>query len=421
MLSLKTITPRPALAFAGFVFWLAAFPMAGPLLHGRGDLLCFLLPHTLVLLLLAGLTRSGALRALTASGVLATAGLTWAFPWFADSAEWLLPLLGVVSAPLSLRVVVSLKAAPSPLAAALFGLVVGNVLVAAVEVLPVGDGMSFGLVGLVLLTSLLFPIPRDAARGDAAGVLFYLPFVFVFQLVSGLMYGFLFPAYGEQALFPGSELLFYMGGATAAAALIRSHSDLTLAAGVTLAMVAFALLVFGGGAVSINLSMYAMMTAAGVIDLFLLGYVLSFDNAVRAYGLGGGVLCAGILAGHLLSAQVGEAGADIGLVGSLVLNLAVLTLFVLGQRRQKQALAEPSCPEPGEGNEPLLPRPLAARLSEQERLVLQKVLAEKTYKEVARDLQISESSVKTYMRRICQKSGASSKRQLMDRLSTGQR
>jgi DNA-binding CsgD family transcriptional regulator len=48
--------------------------------------------------------------------------------------------------------------------------------------------------------------------------------------------------------------------------------------------------------------------------------------------------------------------------------------------------------------------------------VLRGVARRRTYKQVAHELGISESSVKTYMHRIYEKSGVSNKRQLLARL-----
>ncbi|MFO7766700.1 MAG: helix-turn-helix transcriptional regulator, partial [Pelovirga sp.] len=56
-------------------------------------------------------------------------------------------------------------------------------------------------------------------------------------------------------------------------------------------------------------------------------------------------------------------------------------------------------------------------LSERELLVLNQCLKGTTYKEIAADLDISESTVKTYMKRICDKLGVTGKRHLLQRLS----
>jgi DNA-binding CsgD family transcriptional regulator len=397
----------PAWAFAGYVLWLTAFPMSGSLLNDRADLLWFLLPHAVLLFVLGRFCRPRRFDVVGRAGVLITVGLTWLFPVLPESPEISLALIGLSAAPLSIRAGVALKSASSPLLAALAGLVLGNLLLPLVERLP-GDTAGLAVAGLVLLPLLLRTLPRHALSGETPGLFLYLSFVFVFQLVSGLMYGFLYPAYANAALWPGSELLLYITGAGLATLLfVRRQRDLAIIVGVVAAMLAFVLLIYGAGVRLVNPSMYAMMLAAGTIDLFLLGYVLSFPNVLRAYGYGTGVLCSGIVAGRLLAMAISETGDEVGLAGSVVLNLSVLVLFFLARRRAP--VAEPQ-------GAITLPPGLLSRLSEQERLVLEGVLERRTYKEIARQLGISESSVKTYMHRIYEKWGVTGRRQLLSRL-----
>jgi DNA-binding CsgD family transcriptional regulator len=400
----------PAWAFAGYVLWLTAFPMSGSLLNDRADLFWFLLPHTGLLFALGRFCGAGRFDVVGRVGVLLTMVLTGLFPLLPAFPEALLVLMGLSAAPVSLRAGVALKSASSPVLAALTGLVVGNTLLLPIARVP-DDAAGFAVAALALLPLLFATAPRQALRAETRGLFSYLAFVFVFQLVSGLMYGFLYPAYANAALWPGSELLFYMTGASLATLLVvRGQSDIALIVGVVWAMAAFVLLIYGAGTRLVTPSMYAMMLAAGTIDLFLLGHVLSFPNVLRAYGYGTGVLCTGIVAGRVLAMAVSEAGDEVGLVGSIALNVSVLVLFLM-DRRRATSTAVPPGQDAG-----ILPPALLSRLSDQERLVLEGVLERRTYKDIARQLGISESSVKTYMHRIYEKTGVTGKRQLMSRL-----
>jgi DNA-binding NarL/FixJ family response regulator len=64
-----------------------------------------------------------------------------------------------------------------------------------------------------------------------------------------------------------------------------------------------------------------------------------------------------------------------------------------------------------------IPDHLRLLLSERELLVLVQSLKGTTYKEIASELDIAESTVKTYMKRICDKLGVSGKRKLFQLLS----
>lgn len=410
------IKPIPTAAFTGFVFWLVAFPMSGDLLPSSINLLWFLLPHIGTLLFLGHLTKPRWFDGITSTGIWLTIVLTFVFPLMADAAEPLLVLLGVTAAPLSVRAGIGLKSTPSFRAAALVGLVGGNLLAILLVKSPLEHTVRFMLIGISLLPALFTPYKPEMLRGDTPGFFHYIGFVFAFQLVSGLMYGYLFPAYAEHGIWQGGELLFYMAGAALALKVLGYSRDLTLAAGVMLAMFAFLLLVAGNNPVILNLSMFAMMTAAGVIDLFLVAFVLSFDNTARAYGYGMVVLCGGIAAGRILSAAVGEAGNMIGFLGSMFLNIAVLALFFLEYWRRKKNIQISVTDTTSSGRITELPPWLAMVLSEREKTVLQGVLDNKIYKDIADEMGISESSVKTYMNRIYFKSGIVGKKRLISRL-----
>ncbi|MFW6428794.1 MAG: response regulator transcription factor [Desulfosalsimonas sp.] len=64
-----------------------------------------------------------------------------------------------------------------------------------------------------------------------------------------------------------------------------------------------------------------------------------------------------------------------------------------------------------------MPDYLRLLLSEREYFVLKRALLGSTYRQIARELDISESTVKTYMRRIYEKTGAKGKKQLVETLN----
>ena len=78
------------------------------------------------------------------------------------------------------------------------------------------------------------------------------------------------------AVLPGSELLLYIGGAFAVIGLSVRNRELTVLLGVCVAMLAFACWQLLPGPAAEHAGVHAMMAAAGIVDLFLLAYVLSF-------------------------------------------------------------------------------------------------------------------------------------------------
>ncbi|WP_146161634.1 helix-turn-helix transcriptional regulator [Pseudothauera lacus] len=403
--------------FTLYVLWLTALPMSGPLLGETGDMAWFLWPQCAMLLLCARFASARIFQPLLFASVLLTAVLTIAFiPLQGSLTNPVLASLGVVSAPLSIYMGVLLKGGERPVILAALGLAGGNLLNLALGLLPLSDASKLGLLAGALPGILLAPGARaEHLSGPCAGLPRYLPFVMFFQLVSGLMYGQMLPAYHAIAVLPGSELLLYIGGAFAVIGLSVRNRELTVLLGVGVAMLAFACWQLLPATAAKHAGVHAMMAAAGIVDLFLLAYVLSFTNQLRAYGYGVAALVGGIAAGHWLSGLTAAHTDSVSLVALILLNLSVLALFVQ-RARQTPQLAE-NLPPSATAVSSVLPPTLEKSLSVQERQVLLAVLSHRTYREVGATLGISESSVKTYMQRIYRKTGVFRRDQLIGLLA----
>lgn len=417
----------PCLSFAAFVFWLLAVPMDGPLPAAVGitDTARFFLPtHVLSLSLFGLFLRPRHFKVLAPTGVVLTAALTLSLFFRPALAPYLLSLLGFIAAFVTISACTALQSAARPTLSAAGGLVGGNLGLLLLGLRPDATIWHFLLTALPLL--LILHRPAEATTTARREKLWhYLPLIFVYHVSSGLMYAFLFPAYQQAAIFPGLELFFYIAAALGAAWLTRNHRDLPLVCGIVLSMAAFALLQMGQS-ITVNLSMFAMQTGAGFVDLFLLAFLLPFPRPVRTFGLGLATLCLGIFSGQLISQLLGNLPQGVAMAGNLVLNLSLLSLYCIG-RKQHQAEKAPLVPthlDPPESPEPpavvpqiQLPENIRLLLSQQEYLVLLRSLTGKTYRETASELTISESTVKTYMKRIHGKLGVSDRKELLKRLA----
>lgn len=426
--------------FAAFVFWLLAVPMDGPLPAALGITEAtryFLLPHALALILIGGFPPSLFSR-LAPAGIGLTVFLTLMLPLRPESAPLLLFAMSLSAAFATIESGRQLHRSKNPVLSAALGLVTANLLLFALHHLPGSSMVHFACAALpLLLLCQTCAQPTQGGEQSTAKIWHFLPFVLVFHIVGGLMYSFLYPAYQPVAWITGAELPFYMGTALGGLWLVRKHRDLILIFGIVLGMAAFALLQ-RPTPLTINLSMYAMQSGQGFVDLFFLAYLLSFRQPIRAFGLGLAILCLGILSGQLIGRHLQELVGTIAITGHIVLNLAVLILYFLGRRQAGSANHSALLPNPGKESpsEPACewhhPRPLAppdaARqrmpenlrllLSERECLVLTRSLDGRTYREIAADLDISESSVKTYMKRICDKLGVQGRKGLFEALES---
>lgn len=445
----------PALCFTAFVLWLLSIPMDGPLVRAIGisdAIICFLPLHIVLLTLIALFCPGDLFSRLLLPNCIAAFVLSLALPLAGPAAgRYLLAPLGVTGAFVAIGACMSLRRSPAPLLSAAVGLVAANLLL-----LPF-SGWSHSNVGWFAAAAGALPaIPiltrhLPAAAENAAGAVsrwYYLAFVFIFQVVCGLMYSFVMPAYHQLALLPGIELFFYVLAVLAAYWIYRKNADLALVCGVMLGMVAFALLQQGDLCLPINAGMFALQAAAGMVDLALIAILLAFPEPKRAFGVGLATLCSGILAGKMIGNCFGDMSQSIAMAGHIVLNLSVLALYFLGrchffsQNRPADNLpansahaVEMPAPDPavrqgdtpeaqassgsnGQGVNGKMPHHLRLLLSQREYVVLQRAVQGRTYRETARELDISESTVKTYMQRIYDKMGVKGKKKLFEMLNT---
>jgi DNA-binding CsgD family transcriptional regulator len=440
----------PTLSFTAFVFWLLAVPMNGPLTMAAGiadATRFFLLPHVAALALIGAVIPSAAFQRLAPAGTVLTVVISLALPIWPDAAPWLLVLLSICGAFVAIDATTRLHGAQSPVLAAALGLVFANLLLFLLHLRSGGQLFHFALVALPLLI-LLAPMRdiRPEPIFTSARLWQYLPFVLAFHIVSGLMYRVIYPAYQPLAILAGIELPFYMVTVLGAAWLVKRHRELALIFGVLSAMAAFAFLQHQQP-LTVNLSMFAMQAGQGFVDLFLLAFLLSFTRPIRAFGFGLATLCLGIFGGQLIGHHLQDIAGAIVMTGLIILNFAVMTLYFVNRRHPPLERPEPSAlqskvseearaglvlatdtktggdfqPETNSSSsldsfESRVPDNLRLLLSERECLVLAHSLDGRTYRQIANALDISESSVKTYMKRICDKLGVHGRKGLFDAL-----
>ncbi|MHB8762974.1 MAG: helix-turn-helix transcriptional regulator [Deferrisomatales bacterium] len=405
-------------SFAAYVVWLLAFPMDG-FLQGPGagewGLFYFLAPHVASLLACAApVPRRWCEPASRAAGCLLVL-LTLAYPHAGGAQGPLLFAAGLLAGPVAVRAGLLLKAAPRPRTAGVLGVAAGNLALALLLAVPPAPPLGYTLIGIGLTLPALARPALDNRKPPGPELLRFLPFVLLFHVVCGLSYGTLAPVYEQLQIVPGGELAFYVAAASTALWILRGAKDPALVAAVMFGTLSLALFQYGTPG-AVNLSMYAMQAAAGFMDAFVLFLILAEDDATSAFGLGLGTVCAGILTGKVVSLLAGDVHQLVVAAGNGVLVLALLSLYFLGPRLRPAAQAFQPATEPAPP--PFaMPPGLRARLSEMERSVVGAVLEGKTFKEAAERLSVSESSVKTYMRRVYEKAEVRGKAALLEKLA----
>lgn len=420
----------PSFSFAAFVIWLLAVPMDGPLAGAAGldSLISWFLPaHIFSLFAIGYFCLDKHLEHAAPIAVPLAVILTLLLPLFPDALPWLAVLLGLSGAIVAIRACAGLQFAQNPVTSAASGLIAANLVLFLLMSRPTGSIAAYGLIAVPLLC-LLLPVTIPArlftfeSSRNLRQLWIFLPFILLFHVVGGLMYSVLYPAYLQAPLLPGLELLFYIGSVAGSVQLVARRRELSLVGGILLAMLAFTLLQHPS-LLGINFSMYAMQAGQGLVDLFLIAYLLTFQSTRRAFGFGLGTLCLGIFSGQLIGQYLQDFAGEVTFFGLISLNLAALSLYIYrGRSQHTKPLDAPSNNQntASKGVPPTattrIPETIQSQLSGREIMVLEHSLSGQTYREIAAQLEISESSVKTYMKRVYEKLDIHSRKGLFDLL-----
>lgn len=423
---------KASLPFTFFVVWLLSVPMEGFLLAPlgvRNALLYFLVPLVLAFLVIVTVCPRRFFRPLAVVGAAVAAGATLLLPHLPAAAPWLLGLAGCGAAFVTISTGSYLKRSPLTAVAAALGLAAANLLLFFFSVAPLADGIKFPLAAVLLLVPMLASTDGESQGDGESNLLPFLPFVFVFQIVSGLMYGILYGHYAGTALLPGVEVLFYVVAVCGGLLVLQRRREGLLALAIVTAMFAFSLYLLPG-VVPVNAAMFAMQGAAGFFDLYLLALLTAQRDTIRSFGCGLAVNCSGIALGKVLSLALGDASQSVVAAANLALALSILLLYrVMLEEQRSRELLSSTTTKPVEfnssgiseadvrpANQVVLSPALRKRFSVQEKSVLDCVVRGMTFREAARELVISESSVKTYMKRIYEKMSVSGKEELLVKL-----
>lgn len=406
------------LALAAYDLWLLAFPLQGYFflkINGPKNFSWFIIPHTTGFFLAAWFGHRINFRKVSLWAGVLTSLLTMFYPFLPYLQNYLLAFIGVASAFLIVRIGCLLRCTRDPVISSALGLALGNVLLGITLWIDPPKEVLFPLLGIFLLSQVpasFYPQRQEPLKD----LLRYLPFIFVFYLLIGTFYVCLMPFYVKYCYFSGSELLFYIGAVLSSAYLFRKKADYSLVVGVGMGIFAVSFL-HSFTRLTSNLAMYAVQAAAGFIDIFCFGLFIRGQDVIRRFGFGAGTMLAGPMVGlPVLYTKQWPMLLCIG--GNIVLGLGLLLFYFVqtAVRGKEKASVLPNIDEVrlAETCRTLgTPREL---FSYREWEILKLILSGKTIREIASLLNLSESSVKTYLQRVYRKLGVSSKRELLQKI-----
>jgi DNA-binding CsgD family transcriptional regulator len=391
------------LAFGLFVLWLLAFPMEGVLLNTAKPKelhSIFIIFHLIGVVSVASLLYK--FPNLVRLSSLATTSLTALFPFAGKVEVPLMGALGFFSGALSVYIAASLGRFERPTTVAAKGLIAGNltliVLTIVAKELPNLIPLLTVFIGVGLLTSLLLPKPKPSAR-DGKDLKRETLLVFFLYLLLGNSYLYL---HAKSPL--GLDNLIYGAAVLGALWLKKKREKILLP--ITVLLMGFSVI-----SLSIEgklLSLALIQSSAGLADLFTLNLLFKGGSSLRRAGFIVGAMVGGISAG-LPFRELFEWSSTAPLIGNFVISVLFALSYI---STDKISNLEKNLKTLG----------LSRRdFSKREWQVLDGVYKEKTLKEIAQEIGISESSVKTYLGRVYRKVGVKGKRELLEKLRSSQK
>ena len=331
-------------------------------------------------------------------------------------------------------------------------LIYSNLMMIAVNVVAMNRspfiGLSFAMLFLVTGIAFIWMLPleqeneqnktfKNKTHGGIQNQLILLfLFVFIITINSGLMYQVINPAFEHLT---GLVSWYWAVPYIVALAIMRNlpmkvKRSRILYIGMAMIIGAFISFMLLGRKTSDYLIVDTLMLGAcGIFDLFwwsILGEMLDYsDNPAHTFGIGLSANVFGVLCGGLLGMAVTSVGILSAEVAVIALTVVCVTLVMLPPLNNQLVLLLKSHAYLADYDNMSQPQqtdiirqiktldPLTVREHE----VLQLILSGKSNREIAGDLFISESTVKTHARNIFSKYDVGSRAELISTLLKNQR
>lgn len=419
------------LPFTCFLLWLWLFPMDGKLiqlLNINNTLLYFVPIHSVTLFTISFFKKEFFLK-ISKFFIVLTTILTAIFPLFIGYHKVLLFSLGIFSAFFVVKATLSLKSSEKVKLTAAISFGLASVLQFLFGFLYFIDPLLLFFVISVLPLFSFFNYEekvQNVTDKTDNELYLYASFVYLFYTTGGIMYSFIFPEYKKVSILDGIELFYYIVAIFIGYFLIKIDKAFSLLGGISCGLLAFSFFKVED-MFFYNISMSFLQAAFGFVEIFIVSYVLMRNDSVKAISIIFASMCLGITSGTLISMYLLRLSGFVVSFGNLTLVVASLVLLILDRCKEREGkdvvtnnVVEPDVLTHFEFISQLPDnnyiKVLRKKLSKKEFAVLELVFTGKTYKETAQILFISESTVKTYMKRIFEKEQVDSKDKLIEKI-----
>ncbi len=387
---------------SAFVLWLISFPMGGFLLEDEKDFLFFLAPHTAGLILTGLLIERKVFERILPFAVSVVCVLTALYP-FTDYRSFLMVPTGLASSLISINMGIFLRnyvnlINPKSLWA-LGGVAFGNIGALVLNLSPIPAKIKYLILTFSLASILIWRLERSSFISNTNINLLDAVFIFALYLSGGIMYGRIQPLYHQTFGTEILEVIFYVCSVCIAIFLLYRQNDYVWILKImTVFLIGLAfVLIHITNPFTLKTSMFLLQAGFGFADLYVLVLLLKYANPIKAFGIGFGIVCTSILTGSILS-SVNIPSSALSALGTLSLIITAATLILTKYIKIPESVHLTA-------NGITLEERIAhfGKLSKREREVLMLLLQEKSYRDIAKELGLSISTVREYIRRICVK------------------
>jgi len=309
-------------------------------------------------------------------------------------------------------------------------------------------GLILSMLCLVIGMAFIWMLPLDQDNGQHKTIknktqgsiknslMLLCLFVFIITINSGLMYQVINPAFEHLT---GLVSWYWAVPYIAALAIMRNlpmkaKRSRILYAGMAMIIGAFiSFMLLGRNTCDYLIVDTLMLGACGIFDLFwwsILGEMLDYsDNPARTFGIGlsanvFGVLCGGVLG--MIVTSIGLPSAEVAVIALTVVCVTLVMLPPLNHQlvlllKSHAYLATYDNMSKSQQTDIVRQVKTLEPLTVREQEVLELILLGKSNREIAGDLFISESTVKTHVRNIFSKYDVGSRAELISILLKNQR
>lgn len=410
---------KALLSLTFYVFWLISFPMAGFLMGkdiNNNIINVFLISHISAFIILSFFVNFERLQKISNIAILATAFLTFLFPFSGMFKNIIIFFIGITSIFPAIKSLLMFKNVFKKIEFSALSIILGNFLTFLLTITSFSSLLGFFIISLCIMTIAFMPFEKDYEHRTLEVSIIKLFVIFVFYFTGGLMYDFFLPNYQLNAYFPNFELIFYILGVLIAIYFIKKDLEMTFAIGILFSSLSFFLYKIQTPLFT-NTGMYVSQISFGIVDAYLLNLLIFFIFDLRKLLLIFVTMLSGILAGKLLCSEFHNKIVIVVESGNLFLIISAVLLYFSHRMRisEKATYTTQKIQEHNINEKIIKEECIYKKLSEQEKKVLEMVLDNKNYSQIAEEMKISVSTVKTYMQRIFEKTNTKSKEEIINK------